>query len=68
MSDRMNRRVLTNVLTVDGLTLRQVVIVLACEQRIAVAAHDALDVAVASVSGGANELRAIYIPVLNVVE
>jgi hypothetical protein len=33
--------------TVDVLALRQVAVVLAGEQRIAVAAHDALDVAAA---------------------
>jgi hypothetical protein len=32
-------------LTVDGLALRQVAVVLASEQRVAVPAHDALDVA-----------------------
>lgn len=32
--------------TVDGLALRQVAVVLAGEQRIAIAAHDALNVAV----------------------
>jgi hypothetical protein len=49
MSDKTNERVTAAKPTIDGLALRQVVVVLACEQRIAVAAHNALDVAVASV-------------------
>lgn len=43
--DMLDRRAILTKLTVDGLALRQVAVVLASEQRIAIAAHDALDVA-----------------------
>ncbi len=43
--DRSDGSTIVAELTVDGLALRQVAVVLASEQRIAIAAHDALDVA-----------------------
>lgn len=49
VSDRSNECAAATERTVDGLALRQVAVVLAGEQRIAVAAHHALDVAVHSV-------------------
>lgn len=46
MLDRGDARTVAEELTVDGLALRQVAVVLAGKQRIAVAAHHALDIAV----------------------
>lgn len=49
--DRSDGSTIVAELTVDGLALRQVAVVLASEQRIAVTAHNALDVAIKPVRG-----------------
>jgi hypothetical protein len=58
-------------LTINGLALRQVVVVLAGEQRVAVAANNALDVAVEMGKHLENHLETltlIHLPVFDIVE